>query len=115
MITDYIQTTTANVYGIYGHLGGGKTLTAVEISLWALQRGWSVTSNVELFNIQNVKGKYTYVSDIAYIDFWSLPCGAPRGSSDKYRSVIVLDECAEFFDQYSGNSVCHALTISLTL
>lgn len=104
MITDYIEKRTANVYGIYGHLGGGKTLTAVEISLWALSQGWSVVSNVELFHVEHLKGNYKYISDIADVDFWQLPCGAPRGSNDKYRSVIVLDECAEFFDQYSGNA-----------
>lgn len=104
MITDYIEKRTANVYGIYGHLGGGKTLTAVEISLWALSQGWSVVSNVELFHVEHSKGNYKYIPDIADVDFWQLPCGAPRGSNDKYRSVIVLDECAEFFDQYSGNA-----------
>lgn len=104
MITDYIEKRTANVYGIYGHLGGGKTLTAVEISLWALSQGWSVVSNVELFHVEHSKGNYRFIPDIADVDFWQLPCGAPRGSTDKYRSVIVLDECAEFFDQYSGNA-----------
>lgn len=104
MITDFIEKRTANVYGIYGHLGGGKTLTAVEISLWALSQGWSVVSNVELFHVEHSKGNYKYIPDIADVDFWLLPCGAPRGSNDKYRSVIVLDECAEFFDQYSGNA-----------
>ena len=104
MITDYIEKRTANVYGIYGHLGGGKTLTAVEISLWALSLGWTVTSNVELFHLEHLKGKYNFIRDIADVDFWQLPCGAPRGSTDKFRSVIILDECAEFFDQYSGNA-----------
>ena len=104
MITDYIEKRTANVYGIYGHLGGGKTLTAVEISLWALSQGWSVVSNVELFHVEHSKGNYKYIPDIGEVDFWQLPCGAPRGSNDKFRSVIVLDECAEFFDQYSGNA-----------
>ena len=104
MITDYIEKRTANVYGIYGHLGGGKTLTAVEISLWALSLGWTVTSNVELFHVEHLKGKYNFIRDIGDIDFWQLPCGAPRGSSDSFRSVIILDECAEFFDQYSGNA-----------
>ena len=104
MITDYIEKRTANVYGIYGHLGGGKTLTAVEISLWALSQGWSVVSNVELFHVEHSKGNYRFIPDIADVDFWQLPCGAPRGSTDKYRSVIALAECAEFSAQYSGNA-----------
>ena len=44
MLVDYIDKRTANVYGIYGHLGGGKSLTAVELSLYFLQYGWAVTS-----------------------------------------------------------------------
>ena len=106
MLTDFIEKRTANVYGIYGHLGGGKSLTAVEISLWALSLGWSVTSNIQLVRIpsSSQKGKYTFIEDFMGVDFWSLPCGAPRGSASPFRSVIVIDECAEFFDQYSSSS-----------
>ena len=105
MITDFIDRRTANVYGIYGHLGGGKTLTAVELSLWALSLGWSVTSNVLLRRIpKSYKGSYTFLEDFEGVDFWKLPCGAPRGSADPFRSCIVIDECAEFFDQYSAGS-----------
>lgn len=103
MLTDYIDLKTANVYGIYGHLGGGKTLTAVEIMLYMLKLGFSVTSNVRIFNYPNT-GKYTFVEDFRSVDFWKLPCGAPRGTDDPFRSVIVIDECAEFFDQYSSTS-----------
>ena len=104
MLTDFIDRRSANVYGIYGHLGGGKSLTAVEISRWALSLGWSVTSNIQLFRCEGLKGKFTYLEEFEGVDFWSLPCGAPRGSSDPFRSVIVIDECAEFFDQYSSSS-----------
>ena len=104
MITDYIEPKTANVYGIYGHLGGGKSLTAVEISLWALRRGWSVTSNIQLFNIDRFSTQFHFVENFDQVDFWSLPCGAPRGSNDPFRSVIIIDECAEFFDQYSSTN-----------
>ena len=105
MLTDFIEKRTANVYGIYGHLGGGKSLTAVELSLWALRLGWSVTSNIELRNIPNdCKGSYKFIEDFEGVDFWTLPCGAPRGSSSSFRSCVVIDECAEFFDQYSANS-----------
>lgn len=101
MLVDFIDKRTANVYGIYGHLGGGKSLTAVELSLYFLRLGWSVTSNIL---IRSQSPKYRFIEDFQDVDFWSLPCGAPRGSDDPYRSVIVVDECAEFFDQYSGNS-----------
>lgn len=105
MLTDFIDRLTANVYGIYGHLGGGKTLTAVEISLWALRLGWSVTSNIELKNLpHDCIGSYRFQEDFEGVDFWSLPCGAPRGTASSFRSCIFIDECAEFFDQYSANS-----------
>lgn len=101
MLFNYIDRRAANVYGIYGHLGGGKSLTAVELSLNFLRLGWSVTSNIL---IRSKSPKYRFIEDFQDVDFWSLPCGAPRGSDDPYRSVIVVDECAEFFDQYSSNS-----------
>lgn len=105
MLWDYIDKRTANVYGIYGHLGGGKTLTAVEMSIFALKAGWHVSSNVFLKNLSpQMALNYTYIENFENQDFWKLPCGAPRGSSDSYRSVIVIDECAEFFDQFSSTS-----------
>ena len=76
-------------------------MTAVELSLNFLRHGWSVTSNIL---IRSQSPKYRFIEDFQDVDFWSLPCGAPRGSDDPYRSVIVVDECAEFFDQYSSNS-----------
>lgn len=103
MITDYIEMRTANVYGIYGHLGGGKSLTAVEIMLYFLQKGHSVVSNIQLKHHPHPE-RFTFVEDFAQVDWWKLPCGAPRGSPDPYRVAIVIDECAEFFDQYSGAS-----------
>lgn len=104
MITDFIDLKTANVYGVYGHLGGGKSLTAVELMLFFLRKGFTVVSNIEVFGTDRMRGKFEYIEDFAAVDFWRLPCGAPRGSSDTFRSVIVIDECAEFFDQYSSNS-----------
>lgn len=101
---DSIDKRTANVYGIYGNLGGGKTLSAVEIMICALNAGFPVTTNVQLRHIEGAKGKYTFIDDFSVVDFWKLPTGAPRGSSSSFRSFIVIDECAEFFDQYSSTS-----------
>lgn len=104
MITDYIPLQTANVYGIYGHLGGGKSLTAVEIAVFFLSKGFPVASNIKLRGVESLKGAYTFYENFEGVDFWSLPCGAPRGSNSDFRSCIVIDECAEFFDQYSSTS-----------
>lgn len=102
-----ISLKTANVYGIYGNLGGGKTLTAVDIAVNVfLRRGFKVVSNVQLVNLRKEwLSLYTFVDDFSVCDWWGLPCGAPRGSSDPERVAIVIDECAEFFDQWSGNSL----------
>lgn len=100
MLTDYIEK-TACVYGIYGALGGGKTLTAVEIALWALRQKYDVISNIE---IDTKSPQYRYIEDVNTIDWWKLPCGAPRGSDDPHRACIIIDECAEFFDQFSTTS-----------
>lgn len=108
MFAQYISWRTANCFGIYGHLGGGKTLTAVEIMLSALQNGFHVITNIHLRNLQHLKfprpPQITYIDEISSVDFWKLPCGAPRGSPDPYRVCIVLDEVAEFFDQNSFSS-----------
>lgn len=108
MLFDYIDKRTANVYGIYGNLGGGKTLTAVDLMISSLSYGWHVISNIRLADNFLPKccsrGKYTYIDDFNGVDWWSLPTGAPRGSADPFRVVIVIDECAEFFDQYSSAS-----------
>lgn len=104
MIEDVIDYKHANVCGIYGHLGGGKTLTAVEIMVDFLRRGFPVVSNVSLRGVENLRGKYQFIEDFSTVDFWSLPCGAPRGTSSPLRSAIAIDEAAEMLDQYSSNS-----------
>lgn len=104
MLIDAIDKRVANVYGIYGHLGGGKTLTAVELMLEFLRLGWRVSSNIQLYHIDNYRHTYQYIDDFASIDPWELPQGAPRGSDSNERAAIVVDECAEFFDQYSSSS-----------
>lgn len=114
-LNSYINWRTACVYGIYGHLGGGKSLTAVEIMHYALTRlGAQVTSNIRLRGLPpETLVRYHYIDDFATLGdekdenggYWALPCGSPRGSGGTDRSVIVIDEVAEFFDQYSSSSV----------
>lgn len=98
-----IEWQTAGVYGIYGHLGGGKTLTAVDIALSFLRRGFPVTTNIQMMDLPN-SHLYTFCDDIFTVDPWSFPVGAPRGSSNPYRSCIIIDEAAEMFDQYASPS-----------
>ena len=98
---DFIDKTTAQVYGIYGLLGGGKTLTAVELMLDFLNSGHTVCSNISL----NIKNKSNFhLVDFSSCDWWSLPVGAPRGSDDPSRVAIFIDEAAEYFDQFSYSS-----------
>lgn len=101
MITDFLDFNTPVICGIYGLLGGGKTLTSVEIALEFLRRGFPVASNVQLLNLGDLQRGYTFISDFAIADYWQFPQGAPRGSSSPLRSCIVVDEVAEFFDQNS--------------
>lgn len=97
------------VWGITGNLGGGKTLSAVSIAVYAMQRGYYVVSNVTL-NIDKIAREYGdhvyhlyqhFSFDSDTFDPFLLPTGAPRGSGIDKRVVIILDECAEWIDQYT--------------
>lgn len=94
----------ASVYGIYGSLGGGKSLTAVDIMLDFLNLGHPVYSNIQLRNLPPRFAKNFHYFDPCSTDIKSLEYGSPRGSSGTKRVCIILDECAEFLDQYSSNS-----------
>lgn len=97
---------TACVYGITGSLGGGKTLTAVDIALEFLSRGHQVYSNIQLHNLKNDYQKlYTYNSDISSVNVATFPRGSPRGSKGNKRVAIIIDEAAEYFDQYTSSSL----------
>lgn len=106
MLLDYINFNTACVYGIYGHLGGGKTLTAVDIMLSVLPyENNCVYTNIRLRNLpEEWQKRVFYFDDLNTVDAWSIPCGSPRGSGGRNRVFIFIDEVAEFFDQYSNNS-----------
>lgn len=105
---------TPQIWGITGNLGGGKTLTAVYLSVNAMRDGFFVCSNVT-FDMdavcrsygEHLRGLYQHISlDDPDFDPFALPCGSPRGSHGGKRVLIVFDECAEWFDQYaSGKDV----------
>lgn len=101
---------TAQVWGISGNLGGGKTLTAVQFAVESMRLGYFVCSNISLdldmicnFYGDYLRGLYQHISlDDPSFDPFKLPCGSPRGSGGKKRVLVILDECAEWVDQYSS-------------
>lgn len=101
---------TPQIWGITGNLGGGKSLTAVYLSVNAMREGYFVCSNITL-NLDSIcrvygphlRSLYQHISlDDPDFDPYLLPCGSPRGSGGGKRVLIVLDECAEWFDQYQS-------------
>lgn len=102
---------TPQVWGISGNLGGGKTLTAVSFAVVALRRRWMVCTNVHL-DVSRLSADLRFdvsslvrtLDDLDEVDWLSLPAGSPRGSGGRKRVVVVLDEVAEWFDQFSAMS-----------
>ena len=113
---------TAQVWCIYGNLGGGKTLTAVAMAVDALRQGYFVVSNVTL-KLDELRREMPWVDDMYMrvtvreevwnyetgdlisrkdLNPFTIPSGSPRGSGGKKRVLVILDECAEWFDQYSN-------------
>ena len=99
-----IDYSVASVYGIYGSLGGGKSLTAVDIMLDFLTIGHEVYSNIQLVNLSPQKKKLFHYFDPETTPVAALPYGDPRGSGGKKRVCVVIDECAEFLDQFTSTS-----------
>lgn len=101
---------TAQVWGITGNLGGGKTLTAVDVSVSAIRSGYFVCTNIELKldvlarEVGDWAPKLVRKIDLETDDPMDWPCGDPRGSGGKRRVLVVIDEVAEWFDQYSATS-----------
>lgn len=94
---------TPSVIGIYGSLGGGKTLTAVDICLNFIHDFNFVVSNILLKNLSDRENAYyRYIDDISVLDWFSLPNGSPRGSGGRKRVAVVLDELPELLDQYTS-------------
>lgn len=101
---------TAQLWGITGNLGGGKSLTAVWFAVRAIQSGYFVVSNITLRedSLRRLVGDYAvnlyqHVSlDDPDFDPFKLPCGSPRGRGGDKRVLVIFDECAEWIDQYSS-------------
>lgn len=100
---------TPQVWGITGNLGGGKTLTAVCLAVNAIKQGYFVCSNV-LLNIKELSRLYGdwvsrlylhFAFDDESFDPAKLPCGSPRGTKNPKRVLVILDEAAEWVDQYT--------------
>lgn len=98
------------VWGITGKLGGGKSLSAVSLAYYGFTHGFFVVSNITL-DIRAlaadlgpwVKKLYRHFSfEDPKFDPFDLPCGSPRGTGGKKRVLIIMDECAEWVDQYSN-------------
>lgn len=101
---------SSQVWGIVGNLGGGKTLTAVEIACHAMQSGYFVCTNISLdmpavcadFGV-HCASLYQLI-DMEVDDPALWPCGDPRGSGGSRRVLVIIDEVAEWFDQFSSTS-----------
>lgn len=100
----------ALVWGIVGNLGGGKSLSAVAVAINAIRSGYFVASNITL-NLDPlvreqgewVRGLYLHLNlDDPDFDPWAIPQGSPRGSGGRLRVLVILDEVAEWIDQYSS-------------
>lgn len=99
----------SHVWGITGNLGGGKSLTAVSIAVSAMLRGFYVVSNITLdcdairldTGVPASRLYQHFSFDSPDFDPFVLPCGSPRGTPGGKRVVVILDECAEWIDQYS--------------
>lgn len=101
---------SSQVWAITGNLGGGKTLSAVGLAVQSMRRGFYVVSNVtiDIAMVRRMYGKavaalYSHIDlDDPNFDPFALPTGSPRGSGGGKRVLVILDECAEWFDQYSN-------------
>lgn len=101
---------TAQVWGISGNLGGGKTLSAVELAVRSIASGYFVVTNIDLHIDLICKDLGPWARqlyrrcDLATDDPMTWPVGDPRGSGGDRRVLVILDEVAEWFDQYSNTS-----------
>lgn len=99
------------VWGIAGNLGGGKTLSAVQVAVQSIRSGYAVATNIELrmdavceyCGGEWARRLYTRI-DLEADDPDAWPVGDPRGSGGRRRVLVIIDEVAEWFDQFSATS-----------
>lgn len=92
-----------SVIGIFGSLGGGKTLSAVDCALYFINHFNFVVTNIQLKNLsQRQQSYYKFYPDISKIDWFALPVGSPRGTSGNKRVAVILDELPELLSQYTS-------------
>ena len=101
---------TAQVWGITGNLGGGKTLTAVEFAVRAISSDYFVCTNIDLKMDEvcavlgsRARSLYRRI-DLSSDDPNDWPSGDARGSGGSRRVLVIIDEVAEWFDQYASTS-----------
>ncbi len=103
----------ALVWGIVGNLGGGKSMTAVHIGVSCMVQHYYVASNItfnldeicRFFQDESLRHYYQHIDlDDPTFDPFALPTGSPRGTplAHRKRVVVILDEVAEWFDQYAN-------------
>lgn len=94
---------SAACYGIFGSLGGGKTLTAVEIALYFINHFNMVVTNIRLKGLSDrQQSYYNYIDDISKVEWFKLPTGSLRGTGGRKRVAVILDELPELLDQYQS-------------
>lgn len=112
---------TAQVWCIHGNLGGGKSMTAVSMAVDAIFNGYFVATNIKL-DIDELSKRCKWASSLYYhfdvttdqyddngnlisrqtFNPFDIPAGSPRGSINPKRVLVIFDECAEWFDQYTS-------------
>mgnify|MGYP000716476691 CR=1 FL=1 len=99
----------SGVFVVTGALGGGKTLWTVQRAVKAVQEGRKVATNVNLFLGQFTAKKssktYLRLPDHPTLrDLQVIGRGCPEGTPEEKFGVLMLDECAHFFNAQSWNN-----------
>ena len=97
--------------GIFGSLGGGKTLSAVDVALHFINNFNFVVTNIALKNLSSRQlSYYRFYPDISKIDWFALPIGSPRGTPGNKRVAVILDELPELLSQYTSGKEYWVMT-----
>ena len=97
---------TAQLWGISGNLGGGKTMTAVQFAVNAIRDGYFVVSNITL-NVDNPKEILKY--RLTYLNDTNIEVGDVL-ASEEVKTIKVRIEYPE-----TNTKIYDALTLKLNL